>query len=50
MIYLLQVPVHRIFLQTGSQVLNGKIKESAKELIIDNVDTRIFKMLLQVNI
>ncbi|XP_021962058.1 kelch-like protein 11 [Folsomia candida] len=43
----LKVPVHRIFLQTGSQVLNGKIKESAKELIIDNVDTRIFKMLLQ---
>ncbi|XP_035713962.1 BTB/POZ domain-containing protein 6-B isoform X1 [Folsomia candida] len=42
----LKVPVHRIFLQAGSQVLNSKITKSTEQLIIKNVDTRIFQLLL----
>ncbi|XP_021966440.1 kelch-like protein 41a [Folsomia candida] len=42
-----KIPVHRIFLQAGSPVLNGRFKATMEELIIENVDTRVFKMLLK---
>ncbi|XP_035715894.1 BTB/POZ domain-containing protein 2-like [Folsomia candida] len=44
----LKIPVHRIFLQAGSPVLNEMLKRTAADLIIkDDVDIRIFRMLLR---
>ncbi|XP_035716037.1 kelch-like protein 41 isoform X2 [Folsomia candida] len=43
----LKVAVHRIFLQAGSPVLNGKIKASIEDLVIENVDSGIFKIMLK---
>ncbi|XP_035716062.1 kelch-like protein 24 [Folsomia candida] len=42
-----KVPVHRIFFQASSPVLNGKLKASVEDLVIANVDSRIFKILLK---
>ncbi|XP_021966033.2 kelch-like protein 41a isoform X2 [Folsomia candida] len=44
----LKIPVHRIFLLTGSPVLNEMLKKTGADLIIkDDVDIRIFRMLLK---
>ncbi|XP_035702418.1 kelch-like protein 24 [Folsomia candida] len=43
----LRLPVHKIFLEAGSPVLDGKIKPETEEIKIENVDTRVFKMLLK---
>ncbi|XP_035716622.1 kelch-like protein 20 [Folsomia candida] len=43
-----KVPVHKIFLQAGSPVLNSRIMSNGtkEELIIENVDTRVFQKFL----
>lgn len=46
----MQLPVHKIFLEAGSPVLDGKIKPETEEIKIENVDTRVFKMLLKVKL
>ncbi|XP_035715964.1 BTB/POZ domain-containing protein 2-like [Folsomia candida] len=43
----LKIPVHRIFLQAGSPILNDKIDVSMEELAIEDVDSHLFKMLLK---
>ncbi|XP_035700473.1 BTB/POZ domain-containing protein 2-like isoform X1 [Folsomia candida] len=42
-----KIPVHRIFLQGASSVLDEKINPAMNELIVDNVNSHILKMLVK---